>query len=86
MLNATPYDANCRILEHLEPYQCYGDLQRKPLYSVQMRENTDQKVFVIGHFLHSNCYDNTVTIILPSVQKNTKSYLVWLFHANIMRI
>ena len=31
----------------------YGHFQSKSLYSVQMRENTDQKNSKYGHFLHS---------------------------------
>ena len=34
----------------------YGDLQSKSLYSVQMRENTDQKNSEYGHFLRSGTY------------------------------
>ena len=30
-----------------------ADLQSKPLYSVQMRENADQKNSEYGHFSHS---------------------------------
>ena len=32
----------------------YGDLRSKYLYSVQIRENTDQKNFVFGHFSRSD--------------------------------
>ena len=31
----------------------YGDLGRKSPYSVQVRENTDQKMSVFGHFSRS---------------------------------
>ena len=33
----------------------YEDLQSKSLYSVQMRENTDQKNSEYEHFLRSGC-------------------------------
>ena len=60
------------------PY--YGDLQRKHLYSVWMRESTDQKIFVIGLFSHNDSYDNSNT---PCNTKNTKLYLVYLFYSNM---
>ena len=40
----------------------YGNLQRSPLYSIQMRESTDQNIFVTEHFSRcSDCYDNSNT-------------------------
>ena len=34
----------------------YGEIQTISPYSVQMRENTDQRISVFGHFLRSGCY------------------------------
>ena len=36
----------------------YGDLQSKSLYSVQMRDNADQKNSKYGHFSHSVSFMN----------------------------
>ena len=41
------------FLARIFPYLEYGDLLRKTLYSVQIRENKDQKNSIFGYFSHS---------------------------------